>query len=233
MNLHFITSITKEYWESTGKYCIPTWNLPGKVTIYIEQYRGDPRWTAELPHSVEMLYVPPLKIDDDFIDRRKVLKFWGKASAQITALRNRDSQERIIWIDADVEQISSVEEKDFSFHFEESVAIMNSCDGDDCWETGIVIFNQKNEKLGVTINRYEQAWKDTEILNSLWKPYDAQVLGYVALQRGFYNLCENPCKNIEALANTRFKKQFKHWINKENKAQLKKINESKNNSSLS
>jgi hypothetical protein len=37
MNLHFITSISKEYWENTAKYCIGTWNLPGKLTVYIDQ----------------------------------------------------------------------------------------------------------------------------------------------------------------------------------------------------
>ena len=232
-NLHFITSISKEYWEDTAKYCIPTWNLPGKITIYIDQRNGDLRWIQDLPHNVEALRVPDLKIDEDFVDRRKVLKFWGKTCAQLQAIRDRGNQERIIWIDADVEQTNAVPDDLFSFSFKEPVAMMNSQDGDDKWETGIVIFNQENEKLGQFAKKYEKAWRDDEILNSLWKPYDAQVLGYVAEDRTYLNLCDRPCRNIDALENSRFGLYFKHWINKDNKSILKEKNESKDNSSLS
>jgi hypothetical protein len=233
MKLHFITSLSKDYWESVGKYCIKTWNLPGKVTIYVEQLSGDITWIKDLPFKVELVKVPSLKIDDEFIDRKKILKFWGKACAQQTAVKNRGTDERIIWIDADVEQIGPVIEEDFNFYFEEPIAMMNSFDKEDCWETGLVIFNQRNEKLGQLMKKYDQAWKDDEILSSLWKPYDAQVLGYVAIDRTFFNLCKNPCKNEVALANSIFGSKFKHWINKDNKQILQKQNESSNSSDLS
>jgi hypothetical protein len=219
MNLHFITSLSKEYWESVGKHCIGTWNLPGKVTVYLEQTTGPIKWVNDIPFNVELLTVPPLTTSDD-TERRKVLKFWGKSVAQISAVTNRANNERIIWIDSDIEQVSSVDKRLFDFKFDQPVAVMNSHDGDDCWESGIVIFNQENEKLNQFIKKYSHAWTDPEILNNLWKPYDAQVLGYVALSRGYYNLCENRCTNAESLNNSRYRHCFKHWINKTNKEKL-------------
>ena len=233
MNLHFITSVSKDYWNNVGKYCISSWNLPGKVTVYVDQHQGDLKWISEIPHNVELLHVPELKVNNEFVDRRKVLKFWGKSCAQFTALRNRENHERVVWIDSDIEQTSKISKEMFTFSFSEPVAVMNSSDGDDCWESGIVIFNQENTKLGIFLKKYESAWRSEEILESLWKPYDAQVLGYVASERGYFNLCEKPCKNIQALEHTCFKNTFKHWINKENKILLKEKHESKDSNDIS
>jgi hypothetical protein len=233
MNLHFITSISKDYWYATGQYCIKTWDLPGKVTVYLEQHEGEIKWIDDIPFNVELLTVPALKIDDDFIDTRKILKFWGKTCAQINAVKNRGTDERVIWIDADVEQIAPVTKETFEFDFAEPIGIMNSHDNEDCWETGMVIFNQTDEKLGLAMRKYDRAWRDNEILSSLWRPYDAQVLGYVAEDRGYFNLCINDCKNIDALKNSIFGKYFKHHINKENKSLLQQLNVSKNSSNLS
>ena len=231
MNLHFITSISKEYWESTAKYCIGTWDLPGKLTVYIDQLMpGDLDWLTEISHHKELLHVPPLNSFSEGFDRNKVLKFWGKSCAQIHAVRNRGVDERVIWIDADMEQLKPVDESLFSFDFSEPLAIMNSSYHEDCWETGLVIFNHKAEKIGVTLNRYEEAWNDKDTLQSLWKPYDAPVLGYVAEQRGYKNLCDEPCVNLDSINHTRYSGYFKHWINKTNKKLLlQKINENNNN----
>lgn len=217
MKLHFITSISKNYWNETGKYCINTWQgLPGDLTIYVDQKDGDLDWLREIPFHKELLHVPPLTSQTG--DRAKVRKFWGKSVAQITALRNRGKDERIIWIDADVEKInSSVPEHLFNFEFDEPLAMMNSGDHEDCWESGIVIFNQKAEKIDLTVRKYERAWLDEDTLLSLWRPYDAQVLGHVALERGFLNLCQSPCSNADALKNSPLAPYFKHWINKDNK----------------
>jgi hypothetical protein len=215
MNLHFITSISKEYWYSTAQYCVTTWKLPGKVTIYIDQTDGDLDWLKDVPFHKELLHVPTLKVSVD--DRAKVRKFWGKSCAQLHAVRNRDIDERIIWLDSDVEQISDASETLFNQTFQDQLAVMNSSDHEDCWETGLVIFNQQNEKLNQAMKKYHNAWNDEDILSGLWRPYDAQVLGHVALERGFLNLCKKPCKNIDALANTIYNTTFKHWINKDNK----------------
>ena len=224
MNLHFITSISKNYWNETAKYCINTWGgLPGEVTVYIDQKDGDLDWIKEVPFHKELLYVPTL--ESKSAERAKVRKFWGKSTAQITALRNRGKDERIIWLDADVEKISSdVPEHIFSFGFTEPIAMMNSGDQEDCWESGIVIFNQKAEKIDLTVRKYEKAWLDEDTLMSLWRPYDAQVLGHVALERGFLNLCQNSCSNADALKNSPFAPYFKHWINKDNKKILAEKN---------
>ena len=220
MELHFITSISKEYWYNTAKHCINTWNLPGKVTVYIDQQHGDLNWISEIPFDKRLLSVPKLKVDE-FVDTAKVRKFWGKSCSQIVAVKNRDSNERIIWLDSDVEQLTTnIDQSLFDFAFEEPVAIMNSRDGNDCWESGIVIFNETNGKLGQFIKKYERTWNDEDTLCSLWKPYDAQVIGYVAEERGYYNLCSKPCINRHALEHTKYAKKFKHWINKGNKANL-------------
>ena len=215
MNLHFITSISKEYWYSTAQYCVTTWKLPGKVTVYIDQTDGDLDWLKDVPFHKELLHVPALKVSVD--ERAKVRKFWGKSCAQLHAVRNRDIDERIIWLDSDVEQIGDADKTMFNQTFEDQLAVMNSLDHEDCWETGLVIFNQQNEKLNQAMKKYHNAWNDEDILSSLWRPYDAQVLGYVALERGFLNLCNQPCKNVDALANTVYNTTFKHWINKDNK----------------
>lgn len=220
MNLHFITSISPEYWHRTAKYCIPTWDLPGKVTVYIDQQEGDLNWLADVPYNKRLIDVPALEISGEDSERAKVRKFWGKSYCQIETVINRSEDERVIWLDADIEQVGQVKEDLFDFKFKEELAIMNSQDGADCWESGIVIFNQEARKLKVAINRYIDVWNNEEMLNSLWKPYDAQVLGYVASDRGYFNLCEVPCKNIDALKNTRYRDSFKHWINKTNKQML-------------
>jgi hypothetical protein len=154
MKLHFITSISKNYWNETGKYCINTWrDLPGDVTVYIDQKDGDLDWLKEVPFHKELLYVPPLESRAG--DRAKVRKFWGKSMAQITALRNRGKDERVVWIDADVEMIQTPIAQSFSFAFSEPIAMLNSGDEEDCWESGIVIFNQTAEKFDITVRRYE------------------------------------------------------------------------------
>jgi len=220
MKLHFITSISKNYWNDTGKICINTWkNLPGDVTVYVDQKDGDLDWIKEIPFHKELLYVPPLEAGA--AERAKVRKFWGKSMAQITALRNRGKDERIIWLDADIEQIApQIPSHLFDINFPEPIAMLNSSDQEDCWESGIVIFNQTAEKFDLTVRKYEKAWLDEDILMSLWRPYDAQVLGHVATERGFLNLCQCPCSNAEALQNSHFATYFKHWINKDNKKML-------------
>jgi hypothetical protein len=232
MNLHFITSISKEYWYDTARFCIPTWDLPGKITIYVEQREGNIEWLKELPFEYELLYAPDLVLDD-LLDKTKISKFWGKSCAQIKAVRNREENERVIWIDADVEQIAPVDKNLFDFTFSEPLGMLNSGHPEDTWETGIVIFNQQYSKLSHVVKKYEQAWHDEEILYSLWKPYDACVLGYIAENREFYNLCTAKCKNVDALENSIFSPYFKHWINKTNKMLLKEKNESKNSNSIS
>jgi hypothetical protein len=236
MKLKFITSISKEYWDETAKHCISTWDLPGEVIVYIDQKEGDIGWVEEVPFRTVLLNVPKLKED---YGRNKVFKFWGKANAQMITVydflnRRNDAMddpevteiphERVIWLDADIEQTAPVTEEMFTFDFEEPLGMMNSSDGHDCWETGIVIFNQQYFKLRVVMNLYKEVWKDPDIMNSLWKPYDAQVLGYVANERGYYNLCERKCKNVNAVENSIYSSVFKHWINKENKEQLRNEN---------
>lgn len=218
MKLKFITSISKNYWNSTAKHCISTWNLPGEVVIYVDQKEGDLNWLNEVPFQKELLNVPALNVNVG--DRTKVRKFWGKACAQIDAIRNRSTDERIIWLDGDVEQINPVDASAFSFNFKEFVAMMNSQDDEDCWESGLVIFNQKCEKLNLYIRRYENFWYDENSLMTLWRPYDAQILGHIAQEHGFMNLCQSKCKNIDALKNTTFSNFFVHWINKDNKKLL-------------
>jgi hypothetical protein len=219
MKLHFITSISKEYWYATAKRCISTWNLPGEVTIFIDQQYGDLDWISEVPFHKHLLFVPDLKADN-FSSTAKIRKFWGKTCAQIVAVRNRNIDERVIWIDSDVEQLKPISEELFNFNFDEPVAIMNSQQPEDTWETGLVIFNQQNGKLNQFMKKYERNWNDEDTLTSLWKPYDAPVLGYTAEDRGFENLCTARCPNEEALEHTRYAGYLKHWINKDNKQKL-------------
>lgn len=225
MNLHFITSISKEYWDRTAKYCISTWNLPGTLTIYIDQQEGEVEWFNDIKHPKRLLNVPPLKFkDDDETTKTKVRKFWGKACAQIHAIKNRDEDTRIIWLDGDIEQIGQAPEELFTRNYgSKPVAIMKSTDDmtvPDRWETGLVIFNHENEKLTLFANQYEKLWKDKEELYNLHKPYDAFVLGEMAERRNHVNLCIRECENKDALANTHFADTFKHHINKENKKLL-------------
>ena len=224
MNLHFITSINKEYWDLTAKYCIPTWNLPGRVTVYVEQTEGDMKWVSEIPFDVELITVPKLKWEAGN-RRRKILKFWGKSYAQIRAVQTRGIDERVIWLDADIEPTfeNVAPAYNFESEFKEAVGLLNSGDHEDCWESGFVIFNQHCGKLGRFIKQYQDAWNDEEIMESLWRPYDAQVIGHVA-EKGFYNLCDSPCSNANAVKNSRFDNYFVHWINKENKDLLRELN---------
>jgi hypothetical protein len=233
MDLHFVTSLSKEYWENTAKYCIPSWNLPGRITVFFEQSAGRVDWINEIPFDVQILIPPSLTFSNSITERAKVQKFWGKSYTQIHAVKNRKENERIIWIDSDVEQTSEVTADIFNFKFLEPIAILDSQDDRDRWETGLVIFNDEHEKLNLIMKKYEQFWNDSDKLSSLWKPYDAQVLGEIALERGYYNLCQRPCKNLDALNNSIYSNYFIHWINKQNKENLKKLNEQINNSDIS
>lgn len=219
MNLHFITSISQEYWFDVAQYCIPTWNLPGRVTVYFEQDAGSIAWTKQVPYEM-ILQTPPLLTSNIVNDRRKVIKFWGKSCAQIHAVKYRNDNERIIWIDSDIEQLAEIDPKYFAFDFDQAVAAMNSGDGQDCWESGIVLFNQQNEKLGKVIKDYENLWLDPELETRVWKSYDAPILGCV-IEGNFLNLCNHNGPNKDALQNSLYGPWFKHWINKENKELLK------------
>jgi hypothetical protein len=230
MNLHFITSINREYWDLTAKYCVPTWKLPGKVTVFVEQTEGDLKWINEIPFDVELITVPPLKWEAGNT-RRKVLKFWGKSYTQIRAVQTRSINERVIWLDADMQQTyyDVLSSDKFNVEFDDAVGLLNSGDHEDCWESGIVIFNQECDKLGMFVKRYNDAWNNEELMESLWRPYDAQVIGHVA-KKSFYNLCDTPCSNADAVKNSWFGNYFKHWINKNNKTQLRKLNNDNSNS---
>jgi hypothetical protein len=225
MNLQFITSISKNYWNSTGKRCISTWDLPGEVVIYIDQQEGELEWLDEVPYKKKLLYVPPLNLDDYLSYKTKVRKFWGKSCAQIHAIRNRPLDTRIVWLDADVEQLQKVDEDLFTMNETFPLAMMKSHSKHaDCYETGLVIFNDKYEKLTLFANQYERFWNNEEELFSLHRPYDAMVLGALAEKKGFENLVQKECENVNALENTKFKKIFKHHINKENKSKLNEKN---------
>lgn len=220
MNLHFVTSLSEPYWQKTAKKCLATWNLPGKVTVYIDQQEGEVEWFKELPFHKRLLKVPDLPKQIDFLDRNKIRKFWGKSCAQIHAVLTAEDNERIVWLDSDITQHQKIDKDLFDWKFDEEFAIMNSGDSVDCWESGIVIFNNDCEKIKVTMNRYRDAWNNEEFMKTLWKPYDAQVLGSIGVQRSFKNLCLQNCKNVEALNHTIYKDYFTHWINKENKSKL-------------
>jgi len=131
----------------------------------------------------------------------------------------------VIWLDADIEQTFEdvVPAYNFESDFKEAVGLLNSGDHEDCWESGFVIFNQQCGKLGRFIKQYHDAWNNEEIMESLWRPYDAQVIGHVA-EKGFYNLCDSRCSNANAVKNSRFDNYFVHWINKENKDRLRELN---------
>lgn len=220
MNLHFITSVSREYWELVGQYCIPTWDLPGRVTVYVEQTDGDIKWVKDIPFNTEILTVPDLPLDPKF-PTRKFLKFWGKAWAQIYTIKHRANNERVIWLDADIEQVAPATERMFAFKLKTAVAMMNSGDGQDCWESGIVVFNEDQNKLGKFAHIYHSRWKDQDFLETLWRPYDAQVLGSVAESSGYTNLCKESCPNALAVKTTIYADTFHHWINKENKELLR------------
>jgi hypothetical protein len=222
MNLHFITSVSREYWDLTAKYCIPTWNLPGRVTVYVEQTEGDIKWVKDIPFNTEILTVPTLPLDPKFVTK-KFLKFWGKAWAQIYSIRHRGNNERIVWLDADIEQIKPATERMFAFKLKTAVAMMNSGDAQDCWESGIVVFNEDQNKLGKFAHIYHKRWEDQDFLETLWRPYDAQVLGNVAESSGYTNLCKEPCPNALAVKATIYADTFHHWINKENKELLRSV----------
>lgn len=226
MKLQFITSVSKGYWESVGKYCIGSWDLPGEVVVYIDQQEGDLNWLDEIPkhYKKKLLHVPDLEVAEYLDVKTKVRKFWGKSCAQIHAIRNRPLETRVIWLDADIEQTGNVNSDLFELNFSQAVAMMKSNDfHEDCFESGLVIFNQLHEKLTLFANQYEKFWKSEEDLLGLFRPYDAMVLGAVVEKRGFHNLVHGTCMNKDALEHTHFKNVFKHWINKDNKAKLKEI----------
>ena len=223
MKLKFITSVSQGYWNGIGKHCISTWNLPGEIIIYIDQQEGDVEWFDDIPHKKKLLHVPPLNIVEDFDMKTKVRKFWGKSCAQIHAIKNREEDERIVWLDADIEQLDIVDESLFNFEFSQPVALMKSnSDTWDCFETGLVIFNQDYEKLTLWADKYGRFWNSDEDMKTLHRPYDALVLGNFAESQKakFYNLCTATCQNVDALKNTMYDPYFKHWINKDNKAKL-------------
>lgn len=224
MNFQFITSISEGYWNSVGKHCISTWNLPGEVIVYIDQKEGDLTWLDEVPYKKRLLHVPRLEIADVVDVNTKMRKFWGKSCAQLDAVKNREENTRVIWLDADIEQIQKgkVSEKLFNFTFDQAIATMRSnTHNADRYESGLVIFNQMHLKLDLFMRQYAAFWNDEEEMTQLFRPYDAMVLGELGERRGFYNLCQNTCENKDAMAHTKFRKIFKHWINKENKAKLK------------
>jgi len=228
MNLQFITSVSKGYWNSVGKHCISSWNLPGEVVVYIDQQEGDLTWLEEIPYRKRLLHVPELDIANDYDVKTKIRKFWGKTCAQLDAVKNRGENTRIIWLDADIEQIESskLSEKLFNFTFKDGVAMMRSnTHNADRYETGLVIFNQQHDKLDLFMRQYESFWNTEEELSSLFRPYDAMVLGAIGERRGFYNLCQNTCENKDAMTHTKYRKVLKHWINKKNKSILKESKE--------
>ena len=216
MKLQFITSVSKDYWYETAQYCIPNWNLPGDLLIYIDYPEGEIDWLTDIKFNKRLLHVPCLQGYEELDLTTKVRKFWGKASAQIHAVKNRLEDTRIIWLDADVEQIKPIPADYFNSSFKHELALMRSnYVQKDCFETGLVIFNQEHEKLNVVIKKYEKFWYES--LDKVNKPYDAYVLGAVATERRFTNLVDKYCDNKDAFANSRFKDFFIHHINKENK----------------
>ena len=217
MNLHFITSISSAYWNNIAKQCISTWDLPGRVTVYIDQTHGDLDWIKQIPYHCELLHVPPLE-STQHANNAKIRKFWGKSSAQIHAVEHGNTNERIVWMDADIEQLQPVPSELFDFEFNEPVAVLHSGQPNDEWESGLVIFNQAHGKLSQFMKHYSNNWNNDEVLATLYKPYDAPVLGYTAVQRGFVNLCHDTGGiNKLALENSRYRGYLNHLIGKANK----------------
>jgi hypothetical protein len=219
MSLHFITSINQEYWDIIAKRCISTWDLPGSITVYIDQQQGNLDWIKEVPYHCELLHVPKLT-SNAHANNAKVRKFWGKSVSQIHAVEHRGT-DRIVWLDADIEQLQPISTELFDFEFDEPVALMNSGQLNDEWESGLVIFNQAHGKLDQFMKHYHNNWNDDEIIASLYKPYDAPVIGHTATQRGYINLCDTLCDmNKLALEHTRYHGYLKHWIGKDNKHEI-------------
>jgi hypothetical protein len=216
MNLHFVTSVSESYWRRIGRNCIRTWNLPGRVTVYIDQQHGNVDWVKRVPYHCELLHVPELTTIDHSANA-KIRKFWGKSVAQMHAIQHRNN-ERIIWLDADIKQLQPMTQNMFDFDFAEPVALMNSGQLNDEWESGLVIFNQAHGKLDQFVKHYWNNWNNDEVLKSLYRPYDAHVIGYTAQHRGWINLCHTQCGiNKLALEHTAYQGYLTHLIGKDNK----------------
>jgi len=154
----------------------------------------------------------------------KTIKFSYK-SFVISQEVNLDLDKKFIWLDGDTETISSVNEEIFTDLLQNkwlACQVESPQHRHSHVETGILIFNQGNEKERLMFsNRLLQTYNSDEIF-SYKKPYDGYIISnivksienYVDLNARF-NVTKKRSNHAETFLHPVLKKHFVHWIGQE------------------
>jgi hypothetical protein len=184
-----ITTFSKDHINLYGKCFVETFTRYSNLPLYVfaEDFSSEDIGFDVLDYFD---HIPEQKIFKEHIEKlseglltkpqnrlRKALRWSYKSFAILYALKHIESK-YVVWIDADVETLSSVPSALAQSLCQDKLMMCypQTIDQELHIESGFVIFNKQHDYIEQIINHYEQGYLNQKILD-LNKPWDGFWLG--------------------------------------------------------
>lgn len=181
--IHAVTTMSQSYYNAIGKLMIYTWKefFPPnyKLHLYLEDFTisdVDERIIIEDWNDVDQLY--KIWCEKRFSSNEKHQKFTKKALTQIAFFRKYNNN-KVLWLDADMIFLKSIEENFFDRVLENNViAAWGAAALNDLYlESGTLFVNTGRPEWAQTLNYYESIYIGERGLLEGERWWDGDLLG--------------------------------------------------------
>lgn len=231
----WVTSLSKNYWDKTAKYTMPTWDrLPGNLVVVWDD-KSPPCDIGQNFHFWKDVSPSNDPWITENMGSAKSDRFWKKSRTQVWAARKFPGL--VIWIDADITVnrplSANVAKKMFDpgqFVWSTIDAGNNRPNDQDYIDTGLVAFNTDSNNFEEFLREYSLMWYNGKIFD-LPQPYDHYAVTELAKTWPVHSLCDhwsswsddyNGPANHVALKYSKLSKYFTHHLGLKNKERLNK-----------
>lgn len=208
----FVTGFSKKYYDAIAIHTLGSWELlEGNKLWVVDNF---PKFTTS--QIVEIINGDNIYPRDKFYGSNdgKVKKFWKKGRSFLHALKNSNTK-YVTWIDSDVQIKKKFNFDDFIPNEDEIASVLVN-ENEFQIESGFVIVNTEHKDFELFCNLYESAWYDGT-LQTLYKPWDGDVLMYVLKKMPYRDLRNNNIKKPQGFDHSILEEYMHHYSGKRQK----------------
>ena len=168
MNIQFITSVNEELWQAYANLTVQS--HAKEPRIYWQDLDTKPLWRTWRDYNRQHVKQDALKHQWE--------RFSHKAEAQIELLREFNSYDYVVWIDADVVQVKGYTDGWLQAQMPKEDTLCNYIGRSKWPETGWIAYNMRHPRLHQFVDMFEQIYLSNRIFE-LEQWHDAFVWDYV------------------------------------------------------
>lgn len=167
-----------KYFKFIAHLCLPSWNkLPGDKFLVTDDL------SIKFDAGKKIDWQKICNYDCEFQKKHtpnklKTDNFWRKMQSQIWAIRNLQEYDFVVLLDSDIEVTNFDKEKFFKIidKFVESKLVWATGRSQSrLHDSGVIMFNMKDNRTQQVINEYENIWESGKI-RTLKKSYDGNAV---------------------------------------------------------